>query len=69
MPLPNSWSKKRSWFELHEKAISQIAFEIEQIDALLDSYSELLQRARANTPDLIEITKTGQESPPTSGVG
>lgn len=41
---------------MHEKVVSQIVFEIEQIDILLDSYSELLRRARQNSPDLVEVT-------------
>jgi hypothetical protein len=41
---------------LHKKAISQIAFEIEQIDKLLASYSELLHRSQTGTPNLVEIT-------------
>ena len=39
-----------------KKIISQIEFEIEQIDQLFTSYDELLERARQGPPDLVELT-------------
>ncbi|MFQ6033110.1 MAG: hypothetical protein ACE5K2_09345, partial [Candidatus Zixiibacteriota bacterium] len=36
--------------------ISQIKFEMEQIDQLLDSYTDLLTRSQKSTPNLVEIT-------------
>lgn len=36
--------------------VSQIKFQIEQIDQLLDSYTELLDRSQKSTPDLVEVT-------------
>lgn len=39
-----------------EKVISQIRFEISQIDGLFESYSNLLLRIRQEKPDLIETT-------------
>lgn len=39
-----------------EKVVSQISFEISQIDGLFESYSNLLLRIRQEKPDLIETT-------------
>ncbi|MBU0568960.1 hypothetical protein KJ693_12320 [bacterium] len=39
-----------------EKVISQIKFEIEQIDQLLELYAELLACPKQNTPSLVEKT-------------
>lgn len=39
-----------------EKVTSQIEFEIEQIDTLLESYAALLERAQQGKPNLIEQT-------------
>ena len=36
--------------------VSQIEFEMEQIDQLLDSYTDLLIRSQKSTPNLVEIT-------------
>lgn len=41
---------------MHDKAVSQIRFEIEQIDRLLESYAGLLKRDEGEIPDLVEIT-------------
>jgi len=41
---------------LHERTITQIKFEIGQIDKLFASYSELLNHAQNNEPNLVEIT-------------
>lgn len=39
-----------------EQVISQVKFEIDQIDQLFDSYADLLERAQKSTPNLIEVT-------------
>ena len=39
-----------------EKVISQVQFEIGQIDQLFESYAELLERVQKNAPDLVEMT-------------
>lgn len=41
---------------MHERTITQIKFEIGQIDKLFASYSELLNHAQNNKPNLVEIT-------------
>jgi hypothetical protein len=41
---------------LHEKVISQVEFEIGQIDHLLETYAGLLLEAQQSTPNLVEIT-------------
>jgi len=41
---------------LDNKVISQIEFEIGQIDHLFAAYADLLERARDNTPNLVEVT-------------
>lgn len=41
---------------MDDKIISQIEFEISQIDQLFIAYSDLLERAQNNTPDLVEVT-------------
>ncbi len=38
-----------------EKVVSQVKFEIEQIDQLFELYADLLERAQKGTPDLVEI--------------
>ena len=38
------------------KVVSQIEFEVRQIDELLEKYIELIQRSLNTTPDLVEIT-------------
>lgn len=40
------------------KFVARIKFEISQIDQLLDTYAELLDRVKQGTPDLVEITAT-----------
>jgi hypothetical protein len=40
---------------LPEKVISQVRFEIEQIDHLFEVYAGLLERARKDTPGLVEV--------------
>lgn len=39
-----------------KKVVSQVQFEMGQIDLLFDSYADLLERAEKSAPDLIEIT-------------
>ena len=39
-----------------EKVLSQVEFEIEQIDRLFEAYADLLRHSQRTTPDLIEIT-------------
>jgi hypothetical protein len=41
---------------LAEKVISQVEFEIGQIDQLFKSYADLLERVQKNMPDLVEVT-------------
>jgi len=41
---------------LAEKILSQVRFEIGQIDQLLVAYADLWERARQGTPDLVEMT-------------
>jgi len=40
----------------YRKAVSQIRFEVQQIDTLLESYKSLLAKCKEKEPDLIEIT-------------
>ena len=39
-----------------EKVVSQVQFEIGQIDQLFESYADLLERVQKNAPDLVEVT-------------
>jgi hypothetical protein len=41
---------------LAERVISQVGFEIGQIDQLFKSYADLLERVQKNMPDLVEVT-------------
>ena len=41
---------------MDDRAISQVRFETQQIDHLLESYAELLERTQKRTLDLIEVT-------------
>lgn len=38
------------------KAVSQVWFEIGQIDHLFESYADLLEQVRGKVPDLVEVT-------------
>ncbi len=40
----------------HEKAASQIRFEMQQIGQLLEFYRGLLEKCRHEEPDLVEVT-------------
>jgi len=41
---------------LTDKIVSQVKFEIEQIDQLLMSFADLLTSVQKNTPDLVQVT-------------
>jgi len=41
---------------LVEKVVSQVKFEIRQMDQLLEVYADLLERVQKDTPDLVEVT-------------
>jgi hypothetical protein len=41
---------------LAKKVISQVEFELGQIEQLLESYRDLLERAKKNRPNLVEAT-------------
>jgi len=41
---------------LAKKVIRKLEFEVGQIDHLFEVYADLLERARENTPDVVEIT-------------
>jgi len=51
-----TWKRKESCSKLADKVISQVRFEIGQIDQLFESYADLLEQAQKKAPDLIEIT-------------
>ena len=42
-----------------EQIVSDVEFEIEQIDKLLETYTGLLAKAQTGKPDLVETTATG----------
>jgi len=50
------WKRKGEFSKLANNVVSQIEFQIEQIDQLFDSYADLLERSQKSTPDLVEIT-------------
>ena len=56
MPSRVISKRKGDYSRLDENVISQIRFEVEQIDLLLESYSGLIDRAKTSTPDLVEVT-------------
>jgi len=41
---------------LAERVVSQVKFEMGQIDHLFESYTELLSRVQTRPPDLVEMT-------------
>jgi hypothetical protein len=41
---------------LVDKVVSQVTFEIEQIDRLFDSYAALLEKTQEGIPGLVEVT-------------
>ncbi|MBI3176370.1 MAG: hypothetical protein HY872_04895 [Chloroflexi bacterium] len=44
---------------MSEQIVSDIKFEIEQIDKLLETYTDLLAKAQTGKPDLVETTAIG----------
>lgn len=56
MHLRVIWKRKGNYSKLLDKTASRILFEIDQIDFLLESYAELLERVQKITPDLVETT-------------
>ena len=56
MPLRAIWKRKENYSRLAEKVISQVEFEIGQIDQLFESYAGLLEQVQKNIPDLVEVT-------------
>jgi hypothetical protein len=55
MILRAIWNRKESYSRL-ARVISQIRFEIKQIDRLFERYTDLLERVQEGTPDLVEVT-------------
>ncbi len=55
MILHAIWKRKESYSRL-AKVISQIKFEIKQIDRLFERYTDLLERVQKGTPDLVDVT-------------
>lgn len=51
-----TWKRKENCSKLVDKVISQVEFEIGQIDQLFESYADLLEQAQKKTPDLVEVT-------------
>ena len=49
------WNRKESCSRL-ARVISQIRFEIKQIDRLFERYADLLERVQKGTPDLVDVT-------------
>ena len=49
------WNRKESCSRL-ARVISQIRFEIKQIDRLFERYTDLLERVQKGTPDLVDVT-------------
>lgn len=56
MPSRATWKTKESCARLAEKVISQVQFEIGQIDRLFESYADLMERAQKDVSDLVEVT-------------
>ena len=56
MPLPNTCKRKECCFALADNVVSQVTFEIGQIDQLLAVYADLVERVQQRPPDLVEIT-------------
>lgn len=59
MHLQNILREKVNFTVSLEKAISQINFEIQQIDELFISFNELFEKCRLEEPSLIELTAIG----------
>lgn len=56
MPLLGIWKKKGELFRLVKNVISQIKFEIDQINQLFNSYTDILEHSQKATPNLVELT-------------
>lgn len=56
MILRAIWKRKESYSRLAEKVVSQIEFEIKQIDRLFELYAGLLERVQEGTPGLVDVT-------------
>jgi hypothetical protein len=56
MPLPNTCKRRERCFALADNVVSQVTFEIGQIDQLLAVYADLVERVQQRPPDLVEIT-------------
>jgi len=56
MPLLVIWNEKETYSKLADIVLSQVEFEISQIDRLLEEYTDLLDRAQKAPPELVEIT-------------
>jgi hypothetical protein len=56
MPLPNICKRKGCYSALADNVVSQVTFEIGQIDQLLAVYADLVERVQQRPPDLVEIT-------------
>lgn len=59
MHFRNTSREKVTFIVSLEKAKSQIIFEIQQIDELLTSFCELLEKSKVEEPTLIELTALG----------
>ena len=59
MHLRNILREKAIYTVSLEKAISQINFEIQQIDELFTAYKDLFEKSRVEEPSLIELTAIG----------
>lgn len=53
--LPNSWREKGAWCELNEKFVSQIRFEVGEIEHLIVAYAELLATSVSTMPDQVHL--------------
>jgi hypothetical protein len=56
MLLLATWRVKESCFKLVDKVVSQIRFEVEQVDRLFASYVDLLEQVQRKSPDLVKVT-------------
>lgn len=56
MPLPNTYKRQECCSALADNVISQVTFEIGQIDQFLTVYADFVERVQQRPPDLVEIT-------------
>lgn len=59
MHFQNTLREKVTFTVSLEKAISQMNFEIQQIDELFTSYNDLIEKSKGEEPTLIELTALG----------